>query len=163
MKINKVYIIIVILFSLLNLFACKKVKHKIITPNKFARVWYSIDGYLKINSANTFEYVRYTCISQSKSKGKWQILNDTLILNSITPNGCYFIENFKIEPPKDTITLIPMLKSKKDCQPNIGYVILKNEKFYLKDTLLMSKNAAYYDDGEFNHHTNFRNTSYYGY
>ena len=123
--------------------ACKKEKQNLVAPSKFQREWFSIDGHLKIDSNNKFEYVRFTCISESISNGTWKVVNDTLILDSFTPKGCYFFESFKIEAPKDTLKITPNPKSEKDCVPNTGYVILKNEKFYIKDTLLISKNATY--------------------
>ncbi len=143
-------------------FACKKESLKPKSPNKFERQWFSVNGYLKLDSTKNFEFERYSCMSHTISKGTWNVVNDTLILNSFEPKGCYFIEDFKIEPPKDTINIIPNPITQKDCEPNTGYVIFKNEKFYIKnDTLLMSKNAGYYEDGDFNYQTNFKKTSYY--
>jgi hypothetical protein len=152
-------IFIICFFS--GLSACRKETQNVILPNPFERKWYSINGHLQIDSTNTFEYIRYACMSQTISKGTWKIVNDTLILNSFAPKGCYFIEDFKIEPPKDTLNMIPNVKTEKDCEANTGYVIFKNEKFYIKDTLLMSKKSAYFEDGELNYHTNFKRTSYY--
>jgi hypothetical protein len=159
MKMMKTFLPISIVF-LLVFVSCRNETKKII-PTKFERTWYSIDGNLKIDSLNTFEYVRFTCVSRSISKGKWRILNDTLILNSNPPHGCYFEEEFEIKQPKDTINFTPLKITEKDCAPNRGYVNFKNEKFYIKDSLLMSKKSAYYSNGEYNHHTNFREKSYY--
>lgn len=156
---NRTYSIVLILFAI-SFTSCKKENHKHIR-SKFERTWYSIDGSLKIDSLHRFVYARNTCISQSVSNGKWTVINDTLVLNSYSPSGCYFLEEFEIKPPKDTIHFIPLKKTEKDCEPNRGYINLKNEKFYIKDSILMSKNSAYDSSGEYNHHTNFKKKSYY--
>lgn len=158
---KKYSIVLLSIFSFLFLFSCNNKENAISKQNNFTREWFSIDGHLKINSKNTFEYVRYTCISKSISKGKWLIINDTLVLNSYKPKGCYFIENFEIVPPKDSINIIAKSKSDKNCNPIEGYVIFKNEKFYLKDTLLLSKRLTNYNGGRLNQHTNFRKNRYY--
>jgi hypothetical protein len=158
MKVSKICVFIIIQSFLIGMVACKK--EKLVLPNKFERKWFSIDGHLKIDSTNKFEYVYNNSVSQSVSNGTWKVVNDTLVLNSFAPKGCYFIENFNIEPPKDTSQIISNPITEKGCEPNIGYVIFKNEKFYIKDTLLMSKYPTF-DNGKFNPHTNFRKTSYY--
>lgn len=152
--------LILLISLLIGLFGCKKVRQKRVA-SKFESEWFSIDGYLQIDSTHTFKYVRQTCISKAISNGTWKTVNNTLVLNSFAPKGCYFIENFKIESPKDTLKIVKNLISEKDCEPNTGYVNFKDEKFYIKDTILISKNAPYYDYIEYNHHTNFRRKSYH--
>ncbi|MBC5861953.1 hypothetical protein [Flavobacterium turcicum] len=106
--------------------------------NDFENQWFSLNSKLKINDNNTFEFERFSSISSSISKGNWVVVNDTLILNSFQNNLCYFYENFKLEPSKNNNNY-KILKSNKDCQPNQGYVIFNNEKFYLKDSILIHK------------------------
>ena len=124
---------------------CKKEKE--IEPNvenKFTNIWYSLNSNLIITENNKFEYIRFDCVSKSTSNGKWEIKNDTIILNSFESNGCYFYEKFEIEPPKpnEKFENYENKKSKKDCVPNQGFVIFKNEKFYLKNSNLVFKSKS---------------------
>ncbi|AWA31156.1 hypothetical protein HYN48_14225 [Flavobacterium magnum] len=156
---SKIYFILSVIL-LLVFVSCKNETQKYI-PNKFERIWYSIDGRLKIDSSHAFEYVKYTCVSQSISKGKWNIVNDTIFLNSFSPYGCYFEEEFGIPPSADTTQFTPLKTTEKNCEPNSGYVNFRNEKFYIKDSILISKKSTYYKNGEFNLHTNFKMKNYY--
>ncbi|MBE0393373.1 hypothetical protein [Flavobacterium sp. PL002] len=158
----------IVAFVFLTLLSCEK-KHAII-PNTFEYKWYSLNGNLTIKSNNTFEYSRSACVSHSISKGKWKINNDTLVLNSFEPKGCYYIESFILKPPpppKDTIAKdnYKIKEIIKDCIPNIGYIIFTNEKFYIKDSLLVSKSFPYLYDGstKLNNLYNFQKTAYYKY
>ena len=154
---KKMYLnIVAVIF--LTLLSCEK--KQAINANAFQNRWESMDGNLTIYPNNTFEYNRYTCISQSISKGKWKITNDTLVLNSFEPKGCYFIENFLIgPPPKDTTANKNSNHKKtiKDCMPNTGYINFKNEKFYIKDSLLLLKRSLNNNDNNF---YNFKKTPY---
>jgi hypothetical protein len=130
---KKMYLnIVAVIF--LTLLSCEKKQP--INANAFQNRWESMYGNLTIYPNSTFEYHRYTCISHSLSKGKWKITNDTIVLNSFEPKGCYFIENFLIgPPPKDTST--NHKKTIKDCMPNTGYIKMKNSilkipYYYLK-------------------------------
>lgn len=150
--------IVAIIF--LSLLSCEK---KQAITNAFQNRCESMDGNLTIYSNTTFEYNRYTCISHSISKGKWKITNNTLILNSFEPKGCYFIENFLIgPPPKDTTANKNPNQKKtiKDCMPNTGYINFKNEKFYIKDSLLVLKTALNTNDNKLNNFYNFKRTHY---
>lgn len=138
--------------------SCKDESKKVL-QNKFERKWYSIDGNLTINQNKTFEFNRFTSISQSISKGNWKIINDTLILNSYNPKGCYFEEDFIITPP-DT-TKYYYKETIKNCKPNMGYVNFKNEKFYIKDTLLLYKTSLEINEDGLSKIYNFKKTSYY--
>lgn len=137
-----------------------KEKH-IAQPTIYERTWYAIDGELKIDSNNTFEYKRSTCVSISVSKGNWRISNDTLILNSFPAKGCYFIEEFDIKTSMKTLNYHLRKITEKDCEPNSGYVLFNNEKFYIIDSLLISKKSANKVDGNYNHHMNFRKMNYF--
>ncbi|REG88767.1 hypothetical protein [Flavobacterium aquicola] len=151
---KKNYLTIVALIFLI-LLSCEK--KQAINTNAFQNRWESMYGNLTIYSNNTFEYNRYTCISHSISKGKWKITNDTLVLNSFEPKGCYFIENFLFGPPyKDSST--NHKKTIKDCMPNTGYINFKNEKFYIKDSLLLFKTP--FNNKELNNFYNFKRAPY---
>ena len=58
-------------------------------------------------------------------------------MNNKNPKGCYFYERWLINPPfkKDTLNK----NRKKDCKPNIGYVFMNNEKFYVTNNELKYK------------------------
>jgi hypothetical protein len=149
---KKMYLnIVAVIF--LTLLSCEKKQP--INANAFQNRWESMYGNLTIYPDSTFEYHRYTCISHSLSKGKWKITNDTIVLNSFEPKGCYFIENFLIgPPPKDTST--NHKKTIKDCMPNTGYIKMKNKKFYIKDSLLLFKTP--FNNKELNNFYNFKRT-----
>lgn len=135
------------------IFSCEK-------SNEFENQWYSLDSKLKINNNKTFEFERFNSISSSISKGKWEVINDTLILNSFQTNKCYFLENFKLEPLRKNDIYI-LIKTNKDCHPNQGYVIFKNEKFYLKDSTLIYKTEIINDNPKLNTIYNFTRKSRY--
>lgn len=153
------------ILTILTFFSCEN--KNVIISNNFQDEWYSSYEYLVINSNSTFEYIRSNCVSSTVSKGKWKIINDTLILNSYHPKGCYFIEDFIQKPPtrKDSIRQNIITKNIKDCIPNTGYVYFRNEKFYLKDSLLISKSYTSFneDSKELNYIHNFQKTPYYDY
>ena len=86
MKISRNIIIIL----LVTLFSCKKKEEvKINISEKFIREWESVKtiiphkDYLLIKSNQTFEFHGRACTSFYESFGKWKVVNDTLILNSI--------------------------------------------------------------------------------
>ena len=111
-------------------FACKnnsKVESNF--ENKFIGIWYSANASLKIESDSTFLYTRFICVSSSTSYGKWTVKKDTLILNNVEPKGCYFYERWIINSLITNDTLNK--KRPKNCNPNIGFVFIKNEKFNL--------------------------------
>lgn len=147
---------LLILSTIILLLSCRNDKNKIL-ENKFEYKWYSLDGNLTIKNDKTFEFNRFTCISQSISKGYWKILNDTLILNSYDPKDCYFKEDFIIFPP-NTKKHYPR-KTIKNCKPNIGYVKFKNEKFHIKDSILIYINSSIKDE-DLNSRYNFKKKSY---
>lgn len=119
-----------------------------------------MNSKLKINNNKTFEFERFSSISSSISRGKWEVVNDTLILNSFQTNQCYFYENFKLVPLRKNDKYI-LIKTKKDCQPNQGYVKFKNEKFYLKDSILIYKTEINNENPKLNTIYNFTRNSRY--
>lgn len=77
------------------LFGCQKN----IEPDEFVGTWI-IDGIpyskakITFSKNHTFEYVEKNDFSNSNSNGKWEIREDTLILNSVFPNECLYVNNF---------------------------------------------------------------------
>ncbi|KDN53717.1 hypothetical protein [Flavobacterium seoulense] len=132
MKNDNRFCFFILVISLLFL-SCEK-------TDKFENQWYSLDSNLKINKDRTFEFERFNSISSSISKGEWKIINDTLVLNSFENKGCYFYENYVLEP------LNKIINKNKNCQPNQGYVNFKNEKFYIKDSILIYKSQKNIDE-----------------
>jgi len=152
MKNDNVFYSFILVISLLFI-SCNK-------TDKFENQWYSLDSKLKINNNKTFEFERFNSISSSISKGKWEVVNDTLILNSFQTNQCYFYENFKLKPLRKNDKYI-LVKTNKDCHPNQGYVNFKNEKFYLKDSILIYRTEINNDNPKLNTIYNFTRKSRY--
>ena len=79
----------------MSLFGCQKN----IEPDEFVGTWI-IDGIpyskakITFSKNHTFEYVEKNDFSNSNSNGKWEIRKDTLILNSVFPNECLYVNNF---------------------------------------------------------------------
>ena len=112
---------------------------------RFVRTWhdteYIIPGHstLKINSNFTFNYKARGCQWQCFSKGKWNVIGDTLELNSILSDTCYnmfpFAECIKFgdyENKKIRTTI-------KNCtaEDDREFTIFEKEKFYLKNDSLI--------------------------
>lgn len=147
MKNRNVIYPFILVITLLFL-SCKK-------TDKFENKWYSLISKLKINNDKTFEFERFNSISSSISKGKWEVIDDTLVLNSFKNKGCFFYENYVIQPSNKII------KSNKNCQPNQGYVNFRNEKFYIKDSVLIYKTEINRDNPKLNNIYNFTKKSRY--
>jgi hypothetical protein len=117
--------------------------------NKFLGEWYSVEreqpfgAVLTINSNYNFTYVGGACVLHFDAKGQWVLQNDTLILNSTDPEKCYYIINFDDDcveiDPKDLTTSKSWGTSIEGCTPESpdAYVIFENEKFIIRDSVLM--------------------------
>jgi hypothetical protein len=117
--------------------------------NEFLGEWYSVErmipfgAVLNIDLNYNFTYEGGACVSRFGSKGQWIIENDTLILNSTYPEKCYYIINFYencvIIDPDDLPISKKAATSIKDCTPELlyEYVIFDNEKFIIKDSVLI--------------------------
>ena len=120
-----------------------------ISNNEFFGEWYSVkrmipfEAVLKIDSNYIFTYEGVTCISNFGSNGYWIINDDTLILNSIKPKSCYYLDNFGVNCLMTNINDSTMSKKVtliKDCIPkeiDYRYILFENEKFIIKDNALM--------------------------
>jgi hypothetical protein len=119
----------------------------IINNNKFLGEWYSVErvvpfeSILKIDSNFNFTYEGGACVSRFGSNGYWISNDDTLILNSVMPKNCYYIEKFGMNCK---ITMIgelpePRTTSKKDCVPTTDsvFILFENEKFIINDSVLI--------------------------
>jgi hypothetical protein len=104
---------------------------KIIIPHK---------AYLKINSDHTFEYRDAGCQWRCNSFGKWKVMNDTLILNSIPSKECQFTNgfgnNFRAPIKGEDFKLETTIKDCKPDERNGEYVKFINDKFYIKNDTL---------------------------
>ena len=117
--------------------------------NEFLGEWYSVErmqpfgAVLNIDSTYNFTYEGGACVLRFGSKGQWILQNDTLILNSIESEECYYTGNFgedcviididDLSIPKKRATSI------EGCTPELlyEYIIFDNEKFIIKDSVLI--------------------------
>ena len=167
----KVFIFPILIFFIL-FGSCKK-NQEVKEINKFVNSWKAtkkpipFSGILKIKKNQTFEYFAGACTSTSFSNGKWEIRNDTIILNSFMPNKCCLIWEFEYNCDKILKKGEPFSfrKTIKDCEPTLeeDYIEFDNVQFYLKDTILVHKrkfkNNCPKEIGEFNNNfTIFKNT-----
>jgi len=118
-----------------------------VRSNEFLGEWYSVDreypfeSILKIESNYNFTYEGAACMSLFFSNGHWILNEDTLILNSVIPQRCYYLDKFgvgckiaKIGEPFE-----PLATSIKECVPSTDSVfsIFEDEKFIVRDSLLL--------------------------
>jgi len=153
MKMKSINYIILLGFLSLFLQSCWNTHQKENTNddlinNEFLGEWYSVEriipfgAVLTIDTDYSFIYEGGACLSSFGSKGNWTLNNDTLILNSIEPEECYYISDFGgncILITIDDTTSFKREISIKDCVPDnidYDYIIFKNEKFIIKDSVL---------------------------
>ena len=117
---------------------------------QFLGEWYSVErdypfsATLKIDSNHNFIYTGGACILHFRSKGKWRLNGNTLILNSFEPKKCCFISEFGVNCSSiilnDSIPFEPsgLKTSIKDCIPSSidQYILFNNEKFLIEDSVL---------------------------
>ena len=111
--------------------------------NKYIAEWHSTkkatpySATLTINYDHTFDFSSGACMSFSYSKGKWQIENDTIILNSFKPKDCCFLIVFggNCEKYGKAGENLKFKKSFEDCdlETEDTYDVFENTKFYLKN------------------------------
>ena len=144
----KIFRFLSLLSILCILNSCKKEEKKIIVDKdfKFIKEWQSkkiiIPGnsFIKIKPDHTFEYDAAGCQWRCNSFGKWKVINDTLILNSIPSKECQILSNFgeMIKPLKKGEVYEPKTTIK-NCKPeerNGMYENFINDKFYIKNDTL---------------------------
>ncbi|MBW8358170.1 MAG: hypothetical protein K0M63_00025, partial [Weeksellaceae bacterium] len=107
-------------------------------------------GSLVLNTNKTFQFSEEGHLSETHSNGTWNIKNDTLILNSLMPTECLYVNNFSPYcEDKYIVTKEKIETTIENCEPKkIGkfYTKFSNEKFVIKkDTLIYvneNKNCA---------------------
>jgi hypothetical protein len=140
---------IFILSSFLSFIACKnstenEIRNKYIAEWKSTKKPVPYSATLKINKDYTFEFNSGACMSNSHSKGKWRIENDTIILNSFKPKDCCLLIVYggNCEKYGKIGENYMFKKSFKDCdlKTEDSYDVFENTKFYQKnDTLVFIK------------------------
>ncbi|MEO5777594.1 MAG: hypothetical protein ABIQ27_11875 [Flavobacterium sp.] len=138
------FLLLLTIICFLN--SCKKEEEKVLVNknSKFIKEWESRKSfiphkdYLKIKPDHTFELYGGACTVSYNSNGKWEIRNDTLILNSFSSRDCQVLMEFgnTIEKPLQSYIRKTTLK---DCNPGESdgiYFNFVNEKFYLKNDTL---------------------------
>jgi hypothetical protein len=115
--------------------------------NKFIGTWesfereYPYQAYLIIEKDYTFHFEFGACLTSGYSKGKWELKDSMIILNSIQTDLCMFLDYFNddcILIDVNTMKNFVVEKSISDCEPKYGteYIIFNNEKLYIdNDTL----------------------------
>lgn len=103
-----------ILTILLLIFGCKNENH-----SKFIKDWSNTEPHnsssiLGIDSDNTFSFNMNSCLKNISINGKWEIINDTIILNS-DYNTTFYFKNEKYYLHNDSL----VSKSKKTKFPFI--------------------------------------------
>lgn len=132
---------IVIIFT-----SCKKHNDNDVSKNEFVKIWQSRmsiiphRAYLNIKPDSTFEYNDSGCQWSSNSFGTWKIINDTLVLNSISSKECQYVNGFGNNSRVAKFGEDYILETSiKDCKPderNGEYVTFTNDKFYIKNDTL---------------------------
>ena len=112
---------------------------------------YPFAALLYIGSDYNFRYYGGACMSHFFSDGYWKINNDTLILNSIKPESCFFIRNFGADwflrdddgrILRDDAGRAIMRTTIEDCTPiypwaRTDFLVFENEKFIIEDSILV--------------------------
>lgn len=133
------------LFILTLFLSCTNKKDIIAMESKFIHTWESKKAIiphmdnLTIKPDHTFEFYGGACMSNYNSAGKWKVVNDTLILNSIPSKECQGLSGFGNNLEDPTKKGFVRKFTFKNCQPdesNGEYINFINDKFYIKsDTL----------------------------
>ncbi|OYU93009.1 MAG: hypothetical protein CFE21_22165 [Bacteroidetes bacterium B1(2017)] len=133
----KLYIFLFVIFAFQS---CQKK-----ADERFVRTWhdteYIIPGHstLSINSNFTFNYKSAGCQWRCFSKGKWNVIGDTIELNSIASDTCYQMYpfakciKFAAYENKKVPTTIPNCTA----ETMEEFTIFRKEKFYLKKDSLV--------------------------
>lgn len=96
MKIFRLFIYFSIIS--LTLFSCKK--NNAVDVSQLYGLWkiksnpMETRESLNLNTDKTFTYKSSGHIAESFSFGKWEVVKDTLILNSVMPKECYYVLSF---------------------------------------------------------------------
>lgn len=97
----------------------------------------------RLNADKTFTYKSLGHTAESFSFGKWEIINDTLILNSVMPKECYYVLSFEGKCKSSHILMDELIyKTILECEspaPNNFFIEFKNSKFVIKKDSLVHK------------------------
>ncbi|MFL9832839.1 hypothetical protein [Chryseobacterium terrae] len=143
MKISRLSLYFFIIF--LALFSCKK--NNAVDISQIYGLWKTKSGatYTKesfnLNADKTFTYKSSGHISESFSFGKWEVVKDTLILNSVMPKECYYLLSFDGKCESSHIIKDELIyKTIDECEspvPNNFFIEFKSSKFIItKDSLV---------------------------
>lgn len=115
--------------------------------SKFVTVWFDtakgvpFTEKLEIKQNGTFNLVGAACTASWSSEGNWIIENDTIILNSVKPKECVYINEYGTRcKTRDEIMKNGSVLSSKECDTTYRYPdfeVFKNEKFYFKNDSLV--------------------------
>ena len=128
------------LIVLLATFVCCKNNEE-----KFIREWESKKtliphtAHLKIKTDHTFEYRDTGCQWRCNAYGNWEVVNDTLILNSIPSKKCQNLSGFGNNMENPTKKGFIRKTTIKNCNPEERdgeYINFINDKFYIKNDTL---------------------------
>ena len=148
----KIFLFLSLLSILCFFNSCKKEEKKVVADKdaKFIREWQSKKiviphtSYIKIKPDHTFEFKDAGCQWRCNSFGKWKVINDTLILNSIPSKECQGLGGFgnnMEDPSKKEYERKVTVPGCKPDERNGVYVNFQNDKFYIKnDTLEYAAN-----------------------
>lgn len=133
-------------FVLFILFDCSKsTDNKLKKDKEFVRDWKVVrypysNATLTLLENNQFKYSESGHITQLYSEGLWSIKNDTLILNSLRPNDCLYIDDFSLNEKETFESLKTTLKN---CNPKPDskfFTEFSNSKFIVKPDSLIYLN-----------------------
>ncbi|TDX84511.1 hypothetical protein [Epilithonimonas xixisoli] len=138
------FFIFFILFT--TFFNCSKsADNKLKKDKDFVRDWkvlrypYS-NAVLSLFGNNEFKYSETGHTSELYSEGLWSMKNDTLILNSLRPNECLYIDDFSLNEKE---TFESMKTTLKNCNPKPNskfFTEFNNSKFIVKTDSLIYLN-----------------------
>ena len=116
-----------------------EVKNTFIKDWKVVRYPYS-NATLTLLNNNEFKYHETGHTSESYSEGIWNIKNDTLILNSLRPIKCLYIDDFSLNTKE---TYESMITTITNCLPEASSIIFtefSNSQFVIKKDSLIYLN-----------------------
>ena len=127
--------------------SCKKKEIDSIIQDKIIGNWKIKNNeydkeYLEINSDNTFYYKGVGHLNESFAKGRWKVVNDSLVLNSITPKECLYVVNFGTYCEHANIVIEEKINTTfDDCEPQ---TISKLYKAFNDTRFILKKDTMFY-------------------
>ena len=139
---NIIISVIFILFA----FGCSKVENnKFETTESFIRDWKVVrypysNATLTLLNNNEFKYEETGHITELYSEGIWNKKGDTLMINSLRPNKCLYVDDFSLN---NEDTFEAMVTTINNCLPEPNakmFTEFSNEKFIIKKDSLIYLN-----------------------